>query len=60
MKEFLSQKGVEYVDHDVTKDKEALEEMRKLTDGGLSVPVVKINDEVIIGFDKDKIEKALL
>ena len=34
--------------------------MRKLTEGGLSVPVFKINDEVIVGFDKDKIEKALL
>ena len=34
--------------------------MRKLTDGGLSVPVIKINDEVLVGFDKGEIEKALL
>ena len=58
-KEFLKQKGVEYIDHDVTSDKEALEEMRRLTEGGLSVPVIQIGDEVIVGFDKGKIEELL-
>jgi len=58
-KEFLKQKGVEYIDHDVTSDKGALEEMRRLTEGGLSVPVIQIGDEVIVGFDKGKIEELL-
>jgi glutaredoxin len=59
VKEFLSQKGVAYTDHDVTKDRAALEEMRKITQGGLSVPVVHIGDEVIVGFDEERIKKAL-
>jgi glutaredoxin-like YruB-family protein len=58
-KEFLTQKGIEYTDHDVTSDNEALEEMRRLTEGGLSVPVIKIGDEVIVGFDKGRIEELL-
>lgn len=59
MKEFLSQKGVAYTDHDVTTDKTALEEMRRITEGGLSVPVIHIADEVIVGFDEERIKKAL-
>lgn len=47
------------MDHDVTSDNEAMEEMRKLTEGGLSVPVIKIGDEVIVGFDKGRIEELL-
>jgi glutaredoxin len=50
---------VAFVDHDVTKDREALDEMRKLTEGGLSVPVLNICDEVIIGFDQARIGKVL-
>lgn len=59
MKEFLSQKEITYIDHDVTTDKTALEEMRKITQGGLSVPVIHIGDEIIVGFDEERIKKAL-
>jgi glutaredoxin len=59
VKEFLSQKGVAFIDHDVTTDKAALEEMRKITEGGLSVPVIHIGNEVIVGFDEERIKKAL-
>jgi glutaredoxin len=40
-KEFLSQRGVEYTVYDVTKDKTALEEMRKISGGALRVPVCR-------------------
>jgi glutaredoxin 3 len=59
VKEFLSQKGIVFTDHDVTKDREALEEMRRITQGGLSVPVIHIGDEIIVGFDEERIKKAL-
>jgi len=58
-KEFLSQKGVEYTAYDVTKDKAALEEMRKISGGALRVPVIAICNEVIVGFDRDRAEMAL-
>ena len=58
-KEFLSQKGVPYTSYDVTKDKAALEEMRKISGGALRVPVIAVCDEVMVGFDRDRVESAL-
>jgi glutaredoxin len=36
-KEFFSQKGVEFTDYDVTKDRDALEEMRKISGSACGV-----------------------
>ena len=58
-KEFLSQKGVEYTAYDVTKDKAALEEMRKISGGAIRVPVIAVCNEVMVGFDPDRAEMAL-
>ncbi|UCG81779.1 MAG: glutaredoxin family protein [Desulfobacterales bacterium] len=58
-KEFLSQKGVEFTAYDVTTDKTALEEMRKISGGALRVPVISVCNEVMVGFDRDRVESAL-
>ncbi len=58
-KEFLSQKGVEFTAYDVTTDKAALEEMRKISGGALRVPVISVCNEVIVGFDRNRVESAL-
>jgi len=58
-KEFLSKKGVAFTAHDVTKDKKALEEMRKISGGALRVPVISVCSEVMVGFDRDRVEMAL-
>jgi glutaredoxin len=58
-KEFLSQKGVPYTSYDVTKDKAALEEMRKISGGALRVPVIAVCNEVMVGFDRDRVDLAL-
>jgi glutaredoxin len=58
-KEFLSQKGVAFTAYDVTKDKAALEEMRKISRGALRVPVIAVCNEVIVGFDGHRLETAL-
>ena len=59
VKEFLSQKGVSFTAHDVTKDKRALEEMRKISRGALRVPVISVCNEVMVGFDRERLEQAL-
>ncbi len=58
-KEFLSQKGIKYIAYDVTKDPQALEEMRKISGGVLRVPVISVCQEVMVGFNRDRLEQAL-
>ena len=58
-KEFLSQKGVRFTAYDVSKDKDALAEMREVSGGALRVPVIKVCHEVMVGFDRDRLELAL-
>ncbi len=57
-KEFLSQRGVPFADHDVTKDRQALEEMIKVS-GARSVPVIVACEQVMVGFDAARLEQAL-
>ena len=58
VKEFLSQRGVSYVEHDVSLDRAAAQELVKRT-GRMAVPVTIINGETIIGFDRARLEAAV-
>lgn len=58
LKEYLKDNNIEFEDVDVSQDKTQLDEMVKKS-GQMGVPVVTIDDEVIIGFDREKIDKAL-
>jgi glutaredoxin 3 len=58
-KEYLSQQGVPYKDFDVTRDRDAFNEMVKIS-GARSVPVIAALDEVMIGFDKGKLDSILV
>ena len=58
-KEYFTERGIEFETFDVTKDGDALKEMKSVSGGARSVPVIAINDKVIIGFDRGAIEKAL-
>jgi glutaredoxin 3 len=57
VKEFLSQRGVDFVDRDITTDEEALAELDEL--GYMTSPVTVINGEVVIGFDLTKFQELL-
>ena len=57
-KEYLSSKGVSYQDFDVSSDKGALEQMVK-TSGQMGVPVTVIDGEIVVGFDKARIDSLL-
>jgi len=58
VKEYLSSKGVTFANIDVSVDKAASEEMIKIS-GQMGVPVIVVDNEVITGFDKGAINKAL-
>ncbi len=57
-KDFLKERGVEFEDIDVSADREKAQEMIDKS-GQMGVPVLDINGEIIVGFDKEKIEAAL-
>jgi glutaredoxin 3 len=58
VKEFLSQKGYKFTEFDVTKDRAALDEMVRIS-GARSVPVITACNEVMIGFDRNRLEQML-
>jgi len=57
-KEFLSQKGYKFTDYDVTKDRAALDEMVRIS-GARSVPVISACNEVMVGFDRTRLEQMV-
>ncbi len=57
MKEFLSRKGVPYLEFNIRKDSSALQELLALRSN--ATPTVVIDGEVIIGFDPHRLEALL-
>jgi len=57
VKEFLSQKGVPFVERDVAQDEAALFELEQL--GVFTTPVTTIDDDVVIGFDRERLNALL-
>ena len=57
-KKFLQENGIEYSEKNVASDKEAAIEMIEKS-GQMGVPVLDIDGEIIVGFDRDAIKKAL-
>ncbi len=57
-KDFFKENNVEYTEHDVAADLEKRTEMIDMT-GQMGVPVIRINDDVIIGFDEGKLKELL-
>ncbi|MCX7916825.1 MAG: glutathione S-transferase N-terminal domain-containing protein [bacterium] len=58
VKDFLKQNNIEFIDYDVGEDREKLDEMVKKS-GQMGVPVIDIDGEIIVGFDKEKIKEVL-
>jgi len=58
LKEFLKKNNFEFEEVDVSKDEKAQEEMIKKS-GQMGVPVVEIDGEIVVGFDREKISKLL-
>lgn len=58
MKEYLSQKGVTYTEYDVANDREKAKEMIQKS-GQMGVPVILVDSEVVIGFNKAKLDELL-
>jgi len=57
-KDFFKDNNVEYTEHDVAADADKRQEMIELT-GQMGVPVIRIGDDVVIGFDEGKVKELL-
>lgn len=57
MKEFLSQNGVGFIERDVQKDEHAMDELSEL--GYMTTPVITVDGEVVVGFNRKRLEELL-
>lgn len=58
LKNYLKESGIDFEDIDVSKDQKQMAEMVK-SSGQMGVPVLDVDGEIVIGFDKGKIDKLL-
>ena len=58
-KDWMKENNIEFTDVDVATDEKAAQEMTEKS-GQMGVPVILVGDEVLVGFDKPKLEALLL
>ncbi len=58
LKEYLDEKGFEYQDVNVADDLVAREEMMEKS-GQIGVPVSDIDGNIVVGFDREKVNELL-
>lgn len=58
LKSFLKEHCIEFEEIDVSGNDKLIDEIIEKT-GQMGVPVMEINGELIVGFDKEKISKLL-
>lgn len=56
-KDFFKENNIEYTEHNISEDLEAKKSLIKK--GFRSVPVIDINGETMMGFDKEKVVALL-
>lgn len=54
---WMDERGVEYTERNINEDADARKELIK--NGFMGVPVIYVDDEVVQGFDRAKLQKLL-
>lgn len=57
-KEFFKSNNIEYTEYDVSQDEEKRNEMVEKS-GQMSVPVIYVDDTMVVGFDEGKLKELL-
>ena len=57
-KDFLKENGISYTEFNVASDSEKRQEMIQKS-GQMGVPVIFVGEEMIIGFDKERLASLL-
>jgi len=58
LKQFLKEHNIVFEENDVSADRAKAQEMMRAS-GQMGVPVLDIEGEIIVGFEKEKIRSAL-
>jgi len=57
-KAYMGEQGIEFEEVDVSANSDAAQEMVKVS-GQMGVPVIMVDDQVIVGWNKTALEEAL-
>lgn len=57
-KDFFAENNIAFTEHDVASDLDKRAEMVDMT-GQMGVPVIRIGDDVVVGFDEEKVKELL-
>jgi glutaredoxin 3 len=57
-KDFFAENNIAFTEHDVASDMDKRKEMVDIT-GQMGVPVIRIGDDVVVGFDEGKVKELL-
>ncbi len=57
-KDYLSRKGISYIDYDVAENKDKAKEMIQKS-GQMGVPVIIVDNEIMVGFNQTLLDKLL-
>ncbi|RKD27203.1 Glutaredoxin-like protein, YruB-family [Caminicella sporogenes DSM 14501] len=56
-KDYLNSKGIQFEERNVSRDMNARKEL--MSKGFMGVPVIMVDEEVIQGFDRERLEELL-
>ncbi|WFD10332.1 glutaredoxin family protein [Tepidibacter hydrothermalis] len=56
-KDYFNENHLEYIEYNISEDASSRKRLMKM--GYMSVPVILIEGEEVLGFDKDKMDKML-
>lgn len=57
-KAYMTENNIEFIERDVTQDAEARQDL--LSKGYRGVPIIRVDDQDIVGFDQAKLDELLL
>lgn len=58
VKDYLKSKNIEFNDYNVAEDQKKAQEMVQKS-GQMGVPVIEIENNILVGFDKPEIDRLL-
>lgn len=57
--DYLSSKGIEFKVHDIRTDNGAYRRMLEATRGACGAPVVEIGNQIVCGFDRERLNDTI-